>query len=341
MKKLLLILSALVLFATGCGAIDEKQAERILSGAAQTAVAGVTFVPETPGATQDVNVIVQQTFAAMTAQASGGQPLVTPPAPNATTGSISGQLNYPADALPAMYVTAYLVGTQTYQYVITNPGQGTYKIDNLPPGVYHVIAYTVGSDSFPAGFAGGYTQVVPCGFNANCNDHTLIDVTVTAGHDSGGVNPGDWYAPEGTFPPFPQAAQPTDSGPQPLTGNGGISGTLTYPAEKLPAMAVVAFHVGGGHNDYYYVLTDEGQSTYTISAPPGQYYIVAYTLGGGGFPAGLAGGYTKAVPCGLTAACTDHSLIPVQISPMVVLVSDANPGDWYAPSGTFPPYPLP
>ncbi len=189
MKKLFLILSALVLFATGCGAIDEQQAEKILSGAAQTTIAGVTFVPETPNATQDVNVIVQQTFAAMTAQAGGGGPLATPPVPTPGTGSISGQLNYPADALPAMYVTAYQDGTQNYQYVITQQGQGAYQISNLQPGVYHVIAYTIGGGGFPAGLAGGYTQAVPCGLSVNCNDHSLIDVTVTAGHDSSGVNP--------------------------------------------------------------------------------------------------------------------------------------------------------
>jgi hypothetical protein len=63
-------------------------------------------------------------------------------------------------------------------------------------------------------------------------------------------------------------------------------------------------------------------------------------MGGGGFPAGLAGGYTQAVPCGLSVNCTDHSLIPVQVNNGVV-TQNINPGDWYAPEGSFPSYPLP
>jgi hypothetical protein len=190
-KRVLLVVCAFAFLAAGCGAVDEQQVERILSGVAQTTVAGVTFVPDTPA--PDVNSIVQQTFQAMTAQAGGGQPLATPlpPTSSATTGSISGQLNYPAESIPALYVTAYRVGTQNYQYVITNAGQGTFKLDGLQPGVYHVIAYTVGGGGFPAGLAGGYTKAVPCGLSAGCNDHTLIDVTVIAGNDSAGVNPYD------------------------------------------------------------------------------------------------------------------------------------------------------
>src|SRR5262245_19203626 len=132
-KKLLLILCVLGLFSAGCGSVDEQQVERILSGVAQTTAAGVTFVPETSNA-PDVNAIVQQTFAALTAQAGGGQvPQSTPVPPAGTKGSISGSLNYPAESIPSMRVVAFQVGTQNYQFVITNPGQNTFKIDNLPP----------------------------------------------------------------------------------------------------------------------------------------------------------------------------------------------------------------
>jgi hypothetical protein len=37
---------------------------------------------------------------------------------------------------------------------------------------------------------------------AECTDHALIPATLKAG-DTINVNPGDWYAPEGTFPPMP------------------------------------------------------------------------------------------------------------------------------------------
>jgi hypothetical protein len=127
----------------------------------------------------------------------------------------------------------------------------------------------------------------------------------------------------------------------PAGQSGSISGTLSYPAEGIPAMAIIAYVVGGSPNDYYYVTTDQGENSYQIfNLPVGAYHIVAYTLGGGGFPAGLAGGYTQAVPCGLSVSCTDHSLIAVQVNNGQD-TANANPQDWYAPDGTFPAYPLP
>ncbi len=139
--------------------------------------------------TESVEQIVQATFAALTAEA-GGQPLLTPVAETPTAGSgrgaISGSLNYPADSLPPMYVTAYEVGTHNYKYVTTNPGQSTFLIDQLEAGTYHVVAYTVGGGGFPAGLAGGYTKAVPCGMATECADHSLIDVSVASRADCGG-----------------------------------------------------------------------------------------------------------------------------------------------------------
>lgn len=158
--------------------------------------------------TESVGHIVQATFAAMTAQPeSTSQQPASAVSATATgaTGSISGSLNYPADSLPSMYVTAFQVGTQSYQYVITIAGQGTYEIDALPPGTYHIVAYTVGGGGFPAGLAGGFTKAVQCGLTADCTDHSLVDVPLSPGQTVTGVNPADWYAPDGTFPVFPQS----------------------------------------------------------------------------------------------------------------------------------------
>ncbi len=38
---------------------------------------------------------------------------------------------------------------------------------------------------------------------ASCTDHTLIDVKVEADTVTSDVNPGDWYAPAGSFPTDP------------------------------------------------------------------------------------------------------------------------------------------
>ncbi len=185
--------------------------------------------------TLNLQQVVKATIGAMTAQAT---PLATetPAAPSATVastpGSISGNLTYPADTMPALYVVALQVGTLTYQYVITQPGQSTYEIDNLPPGSWNIIAYTVGGGGFPAGFAGGYTKAVPCGLATECADHSLIDVVVAPGQHVTDINPGDWYAPPGTFPPFPGAPA--------LTAAAATVSTTPLPTMSLPSETVTA-----------------------------------------------------------------------------------------------------
>jgi hypothetical protein len=113
---------------------------------------------------------------------------------------------------------------------------------------------------------------------------------------------------------------------------GVILGNLSYPSEYIPAQKIVAFDVGSmiAIAD---VVTTEGDSEYELTVPAGDYYVVAYTLDGS-----LAAGYSQAVPCGLLATCTDHSLIAVHVGPGDVLTG-IDPQDWYAPPGTFPAMP--
>ncbi|HEX8991510.1 MAG TPA: hypothetical protein VF784_07505 [Anaerolineales bacterium] len=313
--------------------------------------AGCGSIPTQPAATSaqatqpDIGRIVQATLQGMTALPTAAPTaMLTPAMPPTSGGSISGTLSYPADNLPPMYVTAYRVGTADYRYVITNAGQSTFQIDDLPPGAYHVIAYTVGGGGFPAGLAGGYTKAVPCGLATECADHSLIDIEVTAGQITTGIRPADWYVAAGTFPPFPQVstALPTSaagSTPSPSATSGSIAGELMYPASALPPLRVVAFQVGSGR--YYYTETSQGQSSYELdNLPPGTYHVVAYVIQGVGFPAGGPGGYSQAVPCGLQATCNDHNLIDVVVTPGQV-TTGVNPNDYYAPAGAFPPSPVP
>jgi len=174
--------------------------------------------------TQDVNQIVQATFQGMTQRAGNGQPVATQTVPaqpvsSATqtvvptlsptlppamaTGSISGALMYPASGIPSLRIVAFQIGAPNYYHVDTAFGQNTYQLDNLPPGTYRVLAYTLPGGGFNSGPIGAYSQMVPCGLQYGCNDHTLIDVVVTTGHVTTGVDPNDYYAPAGTFPPNP------------------------------------------------------------------------------------------------------------------------------------------
>jgi len=113
---------------------------------------------------------------------------------------------------------------------------------------------------------------------------------------------------------------------------GTITGSLSYPSEGIPPLKVVAFDMGS-EEAVAFVETKAGQSTYSLMVPDGAYYIVAYTLDGE-----HAGGYSTAVMCGLADYCTDHVLFPV-VMVYGETVEDIDPGDWYAPEGTFPAMP--
>jgi hypothetical protein len=113
-------------------------------------------------------------------------------------------------------------------------------------------------------------------------------------------------------------------------------------------LRVVAFSLTDGKA--YFIDTAANQMEYSLQVPEGAYYVVAYlhegtpgqagqvdsyTLGGGPF----AGGYTTMVPCGLQVGCEDHTLLSVTVNGSETVTAD--PGDWYAPEGTFPPMPNP
>ena len=177
----------------------------LLAAACVPSAAQGTDAPVTD--TPDVNVIVEQTFAAMTAQAiltpSPAQDAATrTPAititPTSAPGSVSGALSYPSEFIPPLRVAAFSVDGYNYRYVDTMQNQATYQITGLAPGKYHVVAYVMDGS-----YAGGYTFAVPCGLSVDCADHSLIDVIVEAGKDTPDINPADWYAPDGTFPPMP------------------------------------------------------------------------------------------------------------------------------------------
>jgi hypothetical protein len=154
--------------------------------------------------TPDINAIVNAT---LTAMANAASPTTIPtgaPSPTVATvpatGGISGYLSYPGSFIPPLRVVAFdAVKTATYFYVDTLQNQSDYTISGLPAGVYHVVSYRVDDPTL----AGGYTQMVPCGLAYGCNDHGFINVTVTAGSTTTGIDPGDWYAPAGTFPAMP------------------------------------------------------------------------------------------------------------------------------------------
>jgi len=119
--------------------------------------------------------------------------------PGAANGSISGSLGYPSDEVPALQVVAFAAGDFKKFYKTEVPkAQSSFTIQQVPPGSYVVVAYTLDSP-----MRGGYSKAVACGLEAKCTDHSLVPVKVEAGKTAGGVELKDWYAPENAFPPRP------------------------------------------------------------------------------------------------------------------------------------------
>ncbi len=174
-KKLLFVLSFLILTTLGCNLLRS--------------------LTSTNSPSQGADLIPTQTALALLARPTlqALEETATP-----LPGSIRGNLSYPSEWIPPLRVVAINLDTQVVHYVDTEENQATYQIDNLPPGTYHVLAYT--RDGL---FAAGYTQMVLCGLTVECTDHTLLPVTVIGGQVTFDIDPADWYAPVDAFPPNP------------------------------------------------------------------------------------------------------------------------------------------
>ena len=139
-------------------------------------------------------------------------PVALTPTARPLNGTIAGKLSYPSEFIPPMRVAAFSLTNNKAYFVDTAKNQSEYSLE-VPEGTYYVVSYphegTPGNtgqvNSYTPGggpFAGGYTQMVPCGLQVGCDDHSLLPVTVTGGQTAA-ADPGDWYAPEGAFPPMP------------------------------------------------------------------------------------------------------------------------------------------
>jgi len=113
---------------------------------------------------------------------------------------------------------------------------------------------------------------------------------------------------------------------------GIVQGSLCYPSEYIPAMNVYLKPVNA---DKSYKLTiKEDQRTFKFKkVPAGSYVAFAYTveetlIDFHNKRSKASGGFTLAVPCGLTVACKDHALIHFKVNKGKV-TSNIKICDWY------------
>lgn len=95
--------------------------------------------------------------------------------------------------------------------------------------------------------------------------------------------------------------------------SGTVKGTVCYPAEYIPAMIV--YLKNKETSKIYSLDIEENQKPFKFKKmPAGNYIAFANTVqeistDSNNKSTIASGGYTHAVPCGLTADCEDHSLL--------------------------------
>jgi len=161
----------------------------------------------TPGEKSATITSLQLTVAKLEKQAitptiEPTDPITFPTMVKPETGNISGTLSYPSEQIPPLRIVAINIKTGEY-YATEVTDNNLYGLDGIPTGTYHVIAYQLTESGTTMNMAGGYTKYVTCGMSVECTDHSLVDVAVEAGKLTTGIDPADWYAPQGTVPPAP------------------------------------------------------------------------------------------------------------------------------------------
>lgn len=193
--KVLLVLAALMLAALAC-----------LPGSGDP----------TPVAGDAVATSVAATLTAVSGDGPGTTvpPTTVPPTVTAlpTTGTVSGNICYPSDHIPAMMAYFEEISTHALIPMPVALNQSNYTID-LPPGTYHAYIW---NEEYNIG--GSYSQAVPCGLHVGCTDHSLLPVNVVAGGAVAGIDLCDWYGNPGDVPVPPGMIVPT-----PVPPPGGVS----------------------------------------------------------------------------------------------------------------------
>jgi len=99
--------------------------------------------------------------------------------------------------------------------------------------------------------------------------------------------------------------------------SGTVRGTVCYPSEYIPAMNI--YLKNKETNKIYSLDIKENQKPFKFKkVPAGNYIAFAYTVqeistDDNNKTSIANGGYTHAVPCGLTVDCKDHSLLVFKV----------------------------
>ena len=142
---------------------------------------------------------------------------------------------------------------------------------------------------------------------------------------------------ETSVPSNPTPEQPTSAlveptqTPEPVSSTGTVAGKICYPSEFIPSMTVHFQNNETGTVSHLQIA--ENQIIYNMELEPGDYFAFAYPEEQS---ISLGGMYSEAVACGLTAECTDHTLLVFTVTPGET-ISGVDICDWYAQDQLPPP----
>ncbi len=116
-------------------------------------------------------------------------PAATEESASPLAGTVTGQVCYPSEMIPAMHAYFRNANTGELTELAIAENQSEYNLD-LPSGTYEAFAYLQDGE-----LGGSYSQAVPCGLGVECVDHNLITFEVQTGQTTANIDLCDWYEP--------------------------------------------------------------------------------------------------------------------------------------------------
>jgi hypothetical protein len=140
----------------------------------------------------------------------------------------------------AIYAIPVEPGRSRFFTVRTITNQGTYSIQGVEPGNYHLFALPAGGfGTPPQHFMGAYTKAVACGLASGCNDHTPVQVTVAASRATTGIAVTDFYAEANAYPLVPKGGPTETPLANPSASYPDAMGAARYEARRGTAASNV------------------------------------------------------------------------------------------------------
>ena len=124
----------------------------------------------------------------------------------------------------------------------------------------------------------------------------------------------------------PAAPEATSGSPAALTGV--VEGQLCFPSEGIPPMNLYLQQAGAA--EPLVVPISQNQTTFSAKVPAGTYTAFAWLP-----DFSFGGSYSQMVSCGLSADCTDHTLLTFEVTGGATTAS-IDVCDWYSNPGDVP-----